>query len=81
MPVTVLPELEADGRARATALAALQTVDVEPVAVVEFTSHGRCLVVGPGSFKREQHSSQRSNELQLLSDQRHVSPHLPQKYA
>ncbi|MCJ7451604.1 MAG: 4Fe-4S binding protein [Steroidobacteraceae bacterium] len=47
MPIAGLPELETDGRARAVALAALRLVDVEPVAVVEFTSHGRCLVIGP----------------------------------
>jgi ferredoxin len=46
MPVAGLPELEADGRARARALAALRLVDVEPTAVVEFTSQGRCLVIG-----------------------------------
>lgn len=47
MPIADLPELEADGRARAVALAGLRLADVEPAAVVEFTSHGRCLVIGP----------------------------------
>ncbi len=49
MPIAGLPEVEADGRARAIALAALQLVDVEPAAVVEFVSHGRCLVIGSKS--------------------------------
>jgi ferredoxin len=49
MPIAGLPETEADGRARAGALAALRLVDVEPAAVVEFMSHGRCLVIGSKS--------------------------------
>ena len=49
MPIAGLPETEANGRARAGALAALRLVDIEPAAVVEFVSHGRCLVVGSRS--------------------------------
>ncbi len=49
MPIAGLPETEADGRARARALAALRLADIEPAAVVEFVSHGRCLVTGSKS--------------------------------
>jgi ferredoxin len=41
-----LPELGADGRARAVAIAALGRAQVGPSAVVEFVSRGRCLVIG-----------------------------------
>jgi ferredoxin len=47
MPIAGLPETENDGRARASALAALRLADAEPAGVVEFVSHGRCLVIGP----------------------------------
>ena len=46
MTTTGLPELGPDGRARATALAALRLADVAPTSVVEFVSRGRCLVIG-----------------------------------
>jgi len=49
MPIAGLPELEADGGARRVSLAALRLADVEPAAIVEFTSHGRCLFIGPES--------------------------------
>jgi ferredoxin len=49
MTISRLPELGADGRARAKALAALRLADVEPASVVEFVSRGRCLVVGAES--------------------------------
>jgi hypothetical protein len=41
-----LPELGPDGRARASALAGLQLADMAPTSIVEFVSHGRCLVIG-----------------------------------
>lgn len=41
-----LPEAGTDGRARAAALARLRLADVVPTSVVEFSSRGRCLVVG-----------------------------------
>ena len=46
MTTSGLPELGPDGRARATALAALRLADVAPTSVVEFVSRGRCLVIG-----------------------------------
>ena len=46
MTTTALPELGPDGRARASALAALRLADVAPTSIVEFMSRGRCLVVG-----------------------------------
>jgi ferredoxin len=49
MTIAGLPEVEPEGRARANALAGLRLVEVEPTAVVEFVSHGRCLVVGEES--------------------------------
>jgi ferredoxin len=44
---TALPEAGPDGRARAGALAKLRLAEVTPTSVVEFTSRGRCLVIGP----------------------------------
>jgi ferredoxin len=41
-----LPEQGADGRARASALAGLHLADMAPTSIVEFVSHGRCLVIG-----------------------------------
>jgi ferredoxin len=43
---TGLPELTADGRARAAALARLGHREVTPAAIVEFVSRGRVLIVG-----------------------------------
>jgi ferredoxin len=46
MAITGLPEQELDGRARAQALAGLHLADLAPTSIVEFVSHGRCLVIG-----------------------------------
>jgi len=46
MTTTYLPELEPDGHARASALAALRLAEISPTSVVEFVSRGRCLVIG-----------------------------------
>jgi ferredoxin len=46
MPNTALPEAGPDGRARAGALAKLRLAEVTPTSIVEFTSRGRCLVIG-----------------------------------
>ena len=40
------PDGGPDGRARADALGRLRLEDVTPTSIVEFVSHGRCLVVG-----------------------------------
>ena len=44
--ITGLTERGPDGHARTRALAGLQLAAVTPAAVVEFVSHGRCLVIG-----------------------------------
>jgi Fe-S-cluster-containing hydrogenase component 2 len=46
MQRTALPEAGRDGRARASALANLRLAEITPTSVVEFVSHGRCLVIG-----------------------------------
>ena len=44
--ITGLTEHGPDGHARTRALAGLQLAAVTPAAVVEFVSHGRCLLIG-----------------------------------
>jgi ferredoxin len=46
MAYTGLPDQGPDGRARASALAVLNLSDMAPTSIVEFVSHGRCLVIG-----------------------------------
>lgn len=47
MTAAALPEISAQGRARASALASLELKATTPTAIVEFISRGRCLIVGP----------------------------------
>jgi ferredoxin len=46
MILSNLPEATGDGRARAAALAAMRVSDTSPAAIVEFLSHGRCVIIG-----------------------------------
>ncbi len=47
MLTTSLPETGPDGRARRAALLELDVDAAAPAGIVEFVSHGRCLIIGP----------------------------------